>query len=288
MRIQAWLGAMIAAGFVASAAAAPTPPTSPTDVSADFDAVQAAIDQKDFDLALALLARITAVEGVSPNDRAAAWDAKAGIYFLERQDVKAAVAALDQSLELFPDDWRRLQYRGAYRTTTGRPELAIRDLDRAVALSPDVWSTHGARGLALLSLGRFDAAARDLEHALEIEPDRPYVALALHVARVRAGKDDRATFAAAFARFGGAAWPGPIFGFYAGELTAEGLFQAVQSGPEAQHNDRLCEASYYVAQAALATGETPVAREHLQMAVDICGYSFSERGGALSELKRFP
>lgn len=285
MRTPACLAAVIAAALMVGAAARPTPPTENT---AEFEAVQAAINRKDFDAALTYLARITAVTGVSPEERAAAWEAKAGIYFLEKQDVNAAVAALDQSLKLFPDDWRRLQYRGAYRTTTGSPELAIQDLDRAVALSPDVWSTHGARGLALLGLGQFDDAARDLERAAELEPGGPYVALALHVARIRVGKDDRAAFSAASARFGGAAWPGPVFRFYAGDLTAEDLFQAVQSGPEAQRDDRLCEASYYVAEAALAAGETSVARQHLRTAVDICGYSFSERGGALSELKRLP
>lgn len=276
---------MVVFGLSSNALAEATPERA---VDAAFEEAQAAFDRSDFDEALKALARAAQASDATAEERAAAWDSQAGILFLEKHDVDAAVSAMNRSISLFPDGWRRLQYRGAYRTTTGDPELAIRDLDKAVALSPDVWSTHGARGLALLGLGRFDAAARDLERALQIESGRPYVALALHVARIRAGKDDRAEFSAYTARFGSDAWPGPIFAFYAGDLTAEALLQAALVGPHAEADGHLCEANYYIAEAAMAAGDAAGARDMFQTAIAVCGFSFSERGGALSELKRLP
>ncbi|CAM5242604.1 tetratricopeptide repeat protein [Streptomyces griseomycini] len=91
-----------------------------------------------------------------------------------RGDHDTAVADLDRTLALTPDDARTLALRGEYARILRRHDEAVRDLERAVALDPAhdyAWASLGATRLAL---GDPAAALADLDRALALRPDYPW------------------------------------------------------------------------------------------------------------------
>ncbi|CAL9490123.1 hypothetical protein SUDANB176_03229 [Streptomyces sp. enrichment culture] len=91
-----------------------------------------------------------------------------------RGEYDAAVADLDRTLALTPDDARTLALRGEYARILRRHDEAVRDLERAVALDPAhdyAWASLGATRLAL---GDPAAALADLDRALALRPDYPW------------------------------------------------------------------------------------------------------------------
>ncbi|MDB5432100.1 MAG: hypothetical protein JWP35_3216 [Caulobacter sp.] len=240
----------------------------------------------DYDAAIAALDRLLAAPDATAEQRAAALQFRANIRFLNKHDPAGAIADMDAALALFPDNADWLIYRGAYRSSAGQPALALVDFNRAIALRPDAWQPHRARGLALLHLLRFQEAADDLRQALTVNPDLPFVALELHIARLRMGQDDGEAFARDTTRFDMNRWPGPIIAFYQGRLSGEVLLAMATADLSLDRPEQRCEASYYVGEAALAAGDRARARTLFRAAKATCPMEYSEWSGAVAELTR--
>lgn len=141
-------------------------------------------------------------------------------------------------------------------------------------------------------------------------PDGLYLVIWAHIARVRAGQDDKEQRAEHFVKLGErevtfsmfmtydkvtkemeqfllAPWPGAIFGLFLGKTTPEAVRAAAESpaDPEVRRR-RICDADFYIAEYLLEKGTTDEARKLLAAAADGCPPTAREAGFAAAELKR--
>lgn len=278
-RILAALAA--AAAFYLSA-----PALAQSGPEADMAAAQSAYQRGDIDAMLPSLARVLEARNAKPATKAEAFDLKASYEFLTLHDLDAAVSTLNDALAFFPGDVHFLTLRGAYRSTAGYPELALPDLDAAVRAAPYGPIVRRGRGFAMLQLGRFEDAAEDMQVALGARSYSPFLALELHIVRMRTGVDDRVEFEGNTARFDAKAWPAPIIAFYRGTLSAEAVVATAKASPAGDQAGNVCEAYYYVGQAAMTAGDLATAKTLFEQAVAVCPFDFSEGAGAKAELSR--
>jgi lipoprotein NlpI len=140
------------------------------------------------------------------------------------------------------------------------------------------------KGEALLHLARYQEATAELDKAVGAKS--VYPALELHLARLRQGEDDRVELTHNTINLAEGTWPGPIVAYFRGQISLEVLDDEAKAGPDEGRDGRVCEASYYGAEAALAKGDTEAAKPRLKRAVDVCPGNYAERVGAVLELKR--
>jgi tetratricopeptide (TPR) repeat protein len=88
---------------------------------------------------------------------------------LKRYD--EALATVDRSLALRPDNIDALINRGYYLLSLSRYQEALATLDRALVLAPDDATALLNRGLVLEYLGRYDDALATYERSLALHPD---------------------------------------------------------------------------------------------------------------------
>jgi tetratricopeptide (TPR) repeat protein len=103
--------------------------------------------------------------------------ASRGATYLWMGEYAAALADLNQALELDPDDVWAIAHRGAtYRQMREYP-AALADLDRALELKPNyVWAI-ATRGATYRRIGDFAAALADLDRAIELDPNAVWAIL---------------------------------------------------------------------------------------------------------------
>jgi lipoprotein NlpI len=279
LRLAASLAALIVTLGAAAGAS-----EQPLDVRAEIASTNSAYQRGDSDGALAGTERIIAAPNATAAQRAEALVLHANILFLSKRDAAGAIADMNAALALFPANPSWLVVRGAYRSTAGEPELALGDLDKAITLEPGAWEPYAARGLARLHLMRFAEAASDLQRALELQPGKPFIALALHIARLRLGQDDAPEFAHNTAAIDQSRWPAPLIGFFRGVISGEALLAMAGKNDGSDRTEIQCEAPYYVGEAVLAAGDRARARALFQTAKDACPMDYSEWSGAIAEL----
>jgi Flp pilus assembly protein TadD len=102
--------------------------------------------------------------------------ALAGAGVLRRHGDKAgALALLESSAAIAPNDARLLRDRGLLALELGALPLAREHLRKAVANGSRDWQTHSALGAALAAGGDHKAAQRQFDEALKQAPDNPVV-----------------------------------------------------------------------------------------------------------------
>ena len=103
----------------------------------------------------------------------------------KRLDRTAALAAYDNALKSWPDDWRLQQRRGLLLSSAGRHDESVASLKQAVGKTP--WSRilHYQLGAAQNKAGQYADAMASLGQALALLPDFPEAAAQL--TRSRAG-----------------------------------------------------------------------------------------------------
>lgn len=222
----------------------------------------------------------------------------------EKAAMEAALGDIEQGIARWPSlalgYWERALHALFY---ADRPAAAAADLAKAVE--------HAFSYRRTMRL--FDAGAEALgmtitDRVARIAPDTPFVpaaydlVLQLHVARARAGEEDKAellrnaqeiseTVYGLGGPFGLQVdmsfpdWPGPILKLFLGTATPEQVRTAsYASGRDPPH--RRCAADFYLAQYHREKGATDEARRLLQAAADGCPVRAPERGFARAELKR--
>jgi tetratricopeptide (TPR) repeat protein len=85
--------------------------------------------------------------------------------------IRAAVAILDRSISLVPDQAQVYAQRGVCRSKIGEPEAAVKDLTYALKLSPADPNHYFNRGTINLNSGNVPAAFDDLGEAIRLRPD---------------------------------------------------------------------------------------------------------------------
>jgi lipoprotein NlpI len=119
---------------------------------------------------------------------------------------------------------------------------------------------------------------------LSLKPDQPYVAVLLHLARLRLKTPDEAEFAGNVANLKLSKWPAPIVEFYQRKLKPDQLRTDAANGPAEDANARNCEAEFYIAQDLLVAHKADDARRGLMTARQTCPNGFIEYEIARMEL----
>ena len=148
----------------------------------------------------------------------------------------------------------------------GKPEQALTYLDDPVHFAADdtryLWNWGGAA----LYAGRAAAAADDIAAIVKFKPSTSFQVLWLHIARVRAGQDDKDEINRSLWKLP-IDWPWRIVAFYAGLGTPETAMDAGQSGAtDIERQSRSCDANFYVGVYQIEKGALAEARELLEAA----------------------
>ena len=108
----------------------------------------------------------------------------------------------------------------------------------------------------------------------------------LHIARRRAGQDDKQEFKANAAKLDQGRWPWPLVAFYLGNESADAVFAAATSTATGGVQTRICDAEFYVAIDRLANADQREARRLFEAAVKDCSVHNRDHAFAAMELAR--
>jgi tetratricopeptide (TPR) repeat protein len=194
-----------------------------------------------------------------------------GVLRIARSDPDGAIADFDTAIRLNPNDAKAFSNRAYAYQVKGEYVRAIPDLDQAVRFSPFSLTAYFNRGVARLYLGRTEAAIQDFATAVRLRPSDAYAVLWLHLARERAGQDDRRELAKNAMGINRALWPGPVVDLHLGMASRESIINAGLSTQDAKaQRKRNCEIEFYVATFDIEQGLQEQVQQHLQAASDTC------------------
>jgi tetratricopeptide (TPR) repeat protein len=236
-----------------------------------------------------------------------------GGMLLGKHEFDRAIADFDAVVRLRPNNAEAYNNRGAALTQKGELARALADYDRSLLIAPGQAGGYNNRGVVRFAYGSFGAAADDLERAANAAPKNPHPALWRYLAVARTGNPSTAELQNAAKAFPPGAWPAPVVDFYLGKITADALRAAAGQGDPKARAGQQCEAEFYIGEFVLAQASGKLikadqirpddpgqnlnridpervkeARPMLARAAETCPPGFTERLGAVSELKRMP
>jgi lipoprotein NlpI len=164
----------------------------------------------------------------------------------------------------------------------------------AEALFAELERSDEGRGTARHSLGvfrfgqgRFDEARAALEEEVRrSQSANGYAAILAELAARRGGGSDRAMLDRVRRRTADDAWARKCLDYLAGDCTEEQLLESVQGGGEVVMAEKMCEASFIVAQVALASGDQAKGLDFLEDCIQTGMTGFAEFTLARLELRR--
>lgn len=145
------------------------------------------------------------------------------------------------------------------------------------------------RGRNRYFLGQFDAARTDFRIAAESRtgPGKAFPQLWYAIAAMRGAQKPADALRDIDARTDGETWPQPLLAHYLGERSERDVMQAVNaSKSDSERRERLCEASYFLAQLRLAEGDVRAAVKHFEKAIDTEVWEYVELPASRFELTR--
>lgn len=154
----------------------------------------------------------------------------------------------------------------------GKSDEAIRGLDDTMALAPNNYLLYGSRAVIEIYADRLDGAISDLSISTRLEPSFVYSLLWLHIARARAGQNDRQDLADRASKIAGSEWPVPILSMYLGSLGPDEV-RKIAAGSAADASvltKRVCEAEFFIGAHQLEVGTRDEARRAFKNAYDRC------------------
>ncbi len=89
----------------------------------------------------------------------------------ENDDLEAALAKINEAVNLAPNDARGYVQRGMVLGGLDKLDEAITDFNFAINYAPNDPTGYNARGITFTRKGQFEQAIRDFNKALEIKPD---------------------------------------------------------------------------------------------------------------------
>jgi lipoprotein NlpI len=159
------------------------------------------------------------------------------------------------------------------------------DLSVVLAGAPDAALPLAMRGFIRVMLAKWPEAAQDLARAAGLPNAPPEVALWRFIAESRAGLAAAPALAAAAKALPPSAWPSPVMQYFLGALSGDQVLDAAEREP-ALAQMRLCEAYYYLGEAASLLGDSESAQKMLTAAVGTCLRRHTEYAGAKAALAR--
>jgi len=172
----------------------------------------------------------------------------------------------------------------AYQRGGDYPD-AVADYDAALELAIDPITLRN-RGAAYLEWGHYEDAAEDFAKALSLQRANAYFGIWLHVARLKAGAEDKREILGNLEQVEVKQWPGPLFAHLAGrEALAEVTRQAQQPGDAVARSERRCDLAFFLGEKYLAEGDADALR-FLREARDVCPPDSIERAIARADMLR--
>jgi tetratricopeptide (TPR) repeat protein len=109
---------------------------------------------------------------VNPDDHQTWFVRGATLYKLERSE--EALASFDRSIEIKPDDHYAWYFRGIALGALGRHEEALASSDESIHLNPNDLSAWYFRGITLRDLGCYEEALASFDQAIHLNQDKYY------------------------------------------------------------------------------------------------------------------
>jgi carboxyl-terminal processing protease len=244
----------------------------------------------------------TAATDGQPQDAAARQYFDLGQVLLNQGDLKGARDAFDKAAARDPKDAQAILRRGQAALMMGDLDPALADFDHAIALDPNALEAHSLRILGRLESGDAAGAADAADQVQQVEPTfwsvtaiaAYYLGGKLPEAQAMAervmqdaptdaqswiwqslvlraqGKDGEAAdlLQSSNDAIGNRDWPVPVIEWMQGKRTPERLLAAAKVGDPATSLRQICEADFYLGEAAYANGDRAGAQKYLGQATD--------------------
>jgi lipoprotein NlpI len=193
---------------------------------------------------------------------------------------------LDQALMRDPEYVAAYSDRGMVFFLKGSYAEAIRDFDEYTRLMPHIGDLAGVNILLMRGVAKFYSASPqkaldDLASARTLDSADPLKVLWLHIARSRAGQDDKQEFEHNGARLVARRWPAPVVALYFNKMTVQEVLSIAKGGGASMQ----CEADFYIAQFHLQQKRKDEAIRLFEAVRDSCPQGVWERNAALHELR---
>jgi tetratricopeptide (TPR) repeat protein len=211
---------------------------------------------------------------------------RAYAYRYRKKAIQLAIADYTKALAIDPSDSTNRTSRADAYEQTGRYDLASADYDDWIRRNPKGPFGYWARGRLNLVQGKNEAAAADLAKAVSLKPADSYDVLWLHIARLRAGVDDKAELAANAAKLDHSIWPAPVVSYFTGKATATEVLASAAKGEGAAKATQTCEALVFLGQDDMAKGRKEDGVARLQTADRGCAADSQEAHLIKVDLKK--
>lgn len=173
--------------------------------------------------------------------------------------------------------------RADIRAEKGDPDRALADFDQAIKIDPKDDEAYSARGRFHLNANRLPQALADLNQASELDAKDAYTALWLDIVNSHSGLSSR--LADATSKIDMTKWPAPVVRLFLGQLPLDAVLAAAEDPDANTKKGRVCQANFYGGELALRQGKNDEAKRLLRVAAAHCPHGYSERKGAVAELK---
>ncbi|MCY2963363.1 MAG: tetratricopeptide repeat protein [Planctomycetota bacterium] len=216
-----------------------------------------------------------------------------GITQFDLKSAKAAESDFQQAAKLAPDLGTRnmaIRLRGGSRLAQGNVAGALDDLTLAVRANPNDPSIVEERGVAEFCAGQFGQAADDFARAMRVDSKLVRIVPWYWLSLQRTGRDAEAkalierTMAQDKPPTG---WIGALCKMCEGTMTDEELLREADKGTDLERKQKMCEAQFFLGQAAILTKEPEKAQAYFEKALESNLYSMSSYRAAQFQLKRF-
>lgn len=205
-----------------------------------------------------------------------------------------ARAMFTNALALRPRYSEPYNMLGLYLADEGQLQDSCAAFDAAVELSPGNYYVYFNRGISLYYAGRHTLAAADLQLFAQHYPQDPYILLWQYLNdRAQGGEDSarlrlRDRYAAVDARARAEIWGFELVRYYLGELPRARLFAEIRAcrRDNTLFAEHLCEAYFYVGQAAKFAGRDKTAYDYFTLAQATQRFGFLELRCARREIRR--
>ena len=157
-----------------------------------------AYEAERFDEAIATLDRMNSEHAAANALRKEIIYANEYIYqiYLEQQDTVKAIASIQNSINLFPEEPWFMQNLINLYINSGQEDKAIEYLDLAIQREPNVGQYYNSKGSILARIGRFEESFAAFDQAIALEPNNALFVSSLGFAYVDLGNkiNDDATY----------------------------------------------------------------------------------------------
>lgn len=171
----------------------------------------------------------------------------------------------------------------AYQRGGEYPE-AVADYDAALSFGRDPITLRN-RGAAYLEWSHFDDAAEDFTKALSLQPSNAYLAMWLHLARLKAGAEDMRELVDNLDRADLTEWPRPLLAYLAGREALTEVMRQAEVGDPVTRAERRCDVAFFLGEKYLADGHVDALRL-LREAREVCPVDSIERAIARVDMLR--